>query len=263
MAMKKYNDKILWKMAVRSLRHDKSRTRTILLAIILSVFLVFTILTVGSTYWKMEKLQTIRQHGVKFDAVLMGGVTQKQREICKKDANIATIGFQAYSGYSEATEKDDTLHSGLIWCDKVFWEQQMAPAREWVKGSYPQKENELMVTQKALEDCGMGDLTVGDSFELTYGDKKGVHTKTFTISGIWDGYGDRQVFFVSKKFFENSGYSMDQTRSGSMYLDFRQSYLSDEEQQKFLNRLELGEQQYLQFNQEMSNSIEIMIEQPD
>lgn len=259
MAMKKYNDKILWKMAVRSLQHDKSRTRTILLAIILSVFLVFTILTVGSTYWKMEKLQTIRQHGAKFDAVLMGGVTQKQREICKKDAGIATIGFQAYSGYSDATEKDDTLHSGLIWCDKIFWEQQMAPAREWVKGSYPQKENELMVTPKALEDCGMGDLTVGDSFELTYGDKKGLHTKTFTISGIWDGYGDRQVFFVSKKFFENSGYTMDKTRSGSMYLDFRQSYLSDEEQQKFFNRLELGEQQYLQFNQEMSNSIEIMI----
>lgn len=109
-----------------------------------------------------------------------------------------------------------------------------------------------------LKDCGMEDLGIGDSFEMTYTDHNGSHTKNFTISGIWDGYGDRQVFFVSRKFFENSGYTLDQTRSGIMYLNFDAEYLSEEERQDILAQLNLGEQQYFEFSQEMSSRMEVM-----
>ena len=58
--MKKYNNRILWKMAVRSLKRNKAKNRMLLTAVILSVFLIFTVLTVGSTYMEMEKIQNIR-----------------------------------------------------------------------------------------------------------------------------------------------------------------------------------------------------------
>lgn len=256
--MKKYNNKILWKMAVRSLKQNKTKNRMLLTAVMLSVFLIFTVLTVGSTYMEMEKVQNMRQKGAQFDAVLIGGITKEQLKWCRERENITAVGLQAYSGYPEKTRKDNTLHSGLIWCDEVFWEQQMAPAREMIRGTYPQKENELMVTRKSLKDCGMEDLGIGDSFEMTYTDHNGSHTKNFTISGIWDGYGDRQVFFVSRKFFENSGYTLDQTRSGIMYLNFDAEYLSEEERQDILAQLNLGEQQYFEFSQEMSSRMEVM-----
>lgn len=245
-------------MAVRSLKRNKAKNRMLLTAVILSVFLIFTVLTVGSTYMEMEKIQNIRQKGAQFDAVLVGRVTKKQLEWCRERKNITAVGLQAYSGYPEKTKKDSTLHSGLIWCDEVFWKKQMAPARDMVQGRYPQKENELMATRKSLKDCGMEHLGVGDSFEMTYTDHNGSHTKNFTISGIWDGYGDRQVFFVSKKFFEHSGYTLDQTRSGIMYLNFDEKYLRENERQEIMTRLNLGEQQYFEFSQEMSSWMEVM-----
>ena len=59
-------------MAVRSLKRNKAKNRMLLTAVILSVFLIFTVLTVGSTYMEMEKIQNIRQKGAQFDAVLVG-----------------------------------------------------------------------------------------------------------------------------------------------------------------------------------------------
>ena len=85
-------------MAVRSLKRNKAKNRMLLTAVILSVFLIFTVLTVGSTYMEMEKIQNIRQKGAQFDAVLVGGVTKKQLEWCRERKNITAVGLQAYSG---------------------------------------------------------------------------------------------------------------------------------------------------------------------
>lgn len=117
--MKKYNNKILWKMAVRSLKQNKTKNRMLLTAVMLSVFLIFTVLTVGSTYMEMEKVQNMRQKGAQFDAVLIGGITKEQLKWCRERENITAVGLQAYSGYPEKTRKDNTLHSGLIWCDDI------------------------------------------------------------------------------------------------------------------------------------------------
>ena len=72
-------------MAVRSLKRNKAKNRMLLTAVILSVFLIFTVLTVGSTYMEMEKIQNIRQKGAQFDAVLVGRVTKKQRNGAEKE----------------------------------------------------------------------------------------------------------------------------------------------------------------------------------
>ena len=58
-------------------------------AILLSTFLLFTILTVGSTYFKMQRIQDVRMNGGDMDAYIYGGFTEKQKSVCEENADIA------------------------------------------------------------------------------------------------------------------------------------------------------------------------------
>lgn len=65
-----------------------------------------------------------------------------------------------------------------------------------------------MVTKDILKTCGNENLSVGDSLILTYENNTGVYTDEFVISGIWDGYGDTSAGFVSKAFYDETGYDL-------------------------------------------------------
>ena len=83
----------------------------------------------------MQYQQEIRLQGGDYDALLGNGFTEEQKEICEKNENISySPGAEAYAGYATETDVDDTMYSGMLWCDEVQWENILAPAREWVKG---------------------------------------------------------------------------------------------------------------------------------
>lgn len=116
--------------------------------------------------------------------------------------------MESYAGFIKSSEFDNTVEIGLLWCDETFWNNLMSPARTKLDGHYPQNKNELMVTKDILKACGNENLSVGDSIVLTYENNTGVHTDKFVISGIWDGYGDKSAGFVSKNFYDETGYDL-------------------------------------------------------
>ena len=130
------------------------------LAVALSAFMLFSVFTVGITYFKMYRLQNIRLSGGDFDAI-MYGMTKEQKEKCEDNPDIDKIGIAAVAGSVLSTDYDNTANVGCVWLDEVYWNDIMTPAREWVKGSYPQEENEIMVTKEALESCGFEELGLG------------------------------------------------------------------------------------------------------
>ena len=178
------NRKVIDRMAAGSLKHNRGRNLIIFLSIVLASFMLFSIFTVGITYFQMQKVQNIRLNGGEYDAV-MYGITPEQREKCENDPDIRRVGILAMCGYLEATQGDDTVEAACIWCDPILWDEIMAPAREWVKGTYPQEENQVMVTEEGLEKAGLAGLTVGDRFRARYRDGDGnLLDKEFEISGI-------------------------------------------------------------------------------
>lgn len=86
--LKNNNNAVITKLARRSMSGNKRRNAVIAMAILLSSFLLFTILTVGITYVKMQARQNMRMKGAVYDAVLIGGFTQQQKEICEKNEEI-------------------------------------------------------------------------------------------------------------------------------------------------------------------------------
>ena len=256
--LKNPNQKIIKRMAWNNLKRNARKTITLLFAVVLASFLIFTIFTVGNSYFKLQKIQNIRMSGAEFDAILYG-VTDEQRQLCEENPNITLTGTAGSCGWVEKTDKDSTPNVGLIWADDAYWTQMMAPVREKLEGTYPTAFNEIMVTKKALKECGYETLKVGDTFSMSYGTYDGIQTGNFKISGIWDGYGPKKIFYVSKEFYDKSGWKLSQAASGRYFIDFKQKFMTTKEQNAFIESMNLGKQQNVFFIAGLGNSFSLLV----
>lgn len=256
--LKNNNSAVITRMARRALTSNKRRNGIMILAIALSAFMLFTILTVGGTWLQMQRIQNIRLNGGDFDVLLYGGFTEEQRKTCEENPHIAQIGTEGFAAWAVSTEYDSTLHSTFIWSDETMWDI-IQPAMEQVRGTYPQTDNEVMTTQSALKDAGLEGLDVGDSFTMTYHDNNGDHTKEFTISGMWDGYGDKKVFYVSKSFFDQSGFTQQDYGRGFLYLKFNTPIVTQKTQDALEQSLNLEKRQRFLIVSEAADSVQILL----
>ena len=140
--LKNNNTQVLNRMAGRSLKSSRRQSATMILAVLLSAFMLFSVFTVGMTYFKMQRLQNIRLGGGEYDAI-MYGVTDEQLSTCRENPDILRFGVHALSGYIDETEYDNTPEVMLIWADEACWNEIMAPARERVEGRYPVEEDRI------------------------------------------------------------------------------------------------------------------------
>lgn len=90
--MENNNKKIICRMAMRALRHNRRRSILLFAAVALSSFMIFSVFTIGSTYYKMTRLQNIRMNGADFDAVMYGDLKNswknvKQMRMCVRLAS--------------------------------------------------------------------------------------------------------------------------------------------------------------------------------
>ena len=198
------NTAVIRRMAKHSLRTNRRRNISILLAVLFSTFLLFSIFTVGITFFEMQQTQNIRLHGADFDAYLYG-LTPEQEKLCRNHPDILHAGIEAVAGYVVETEQNDTPDAGLLWTDEVCWEEMRKPGRTWMEGHYPREYNEVLVKRDSLKACGLEGLKTGDTFTMTYGTAMGEFTEEFRISGMWDGYGAKNVLFVSEAFYSRTG----------------------------------------------------------
>lgn len=254
--LKNNNEAVITRMAKRSFRSNKRRNLTMTAAVFLSAFLLFSVFTVGATYFKMQRIQNIRLNGADFDAI-MYGVTEQQYQKCENNPDITAIGLIGIAGSVAETEYDSTPNVGLLWANDTYWTDMMEPAREWMEGAYPKEADEVMVTKAALKECGLENLKTGDSFSMTYRAGEREETKEFRISGMWDGFGDKKVFFVSGLFYEQTGNSIEDVASGRCYLDFKQRVMTEKKQNAFIESMDLNKNQNLFFMASYRESVNL------
>lgn len=253
------NQAVIKNLAKASLMHNRRRYLVMFLAILLSAFMLFSVLTVGVTYFKMWRIQNLRLDGAEFDAI-MYGTTDAQMEKLKNNVDITDIGVLAIAGFIDGSEKNDMADTSLVWVDDTYWNKMQAPAKKYVKGHYPGKKNEVMVTPRALEECGISDYGIGDSFRVKWTDTQGVqHNLDFTICGIWDGYGTKNLFYVSKAFYDASGWTLDNVSSGRIMVNFKQKIMTTAKQNAFIASMNLSKKQRIFFMTELGNSVPLYL----
>ena len=252
--LKNNNQSVIKRIAKTNLKSNFRRSITMIFAVLFSSFLLFSVFTVGLTYLKMNKLQNIRLNGADFDAVLYG-VTEEQKTILDNDENVKQFGILTVAGAVRETETDKTPGVGLLYADAVLWDDMMSPTRTFLQGKYPTNENEIMVTEEALKKCGFENKKTGDEITFVYEIKEKRQEKTFQISGIWGGFGIVDNFFVSKAFCEQEG--IEELYNSRCDISFEKRWMSEEEQQAFIDKMELGKSQRLFYVYEFGNAAEI------
>lgn len=252
--LKNNNQPVIHRMAKTNLKSNFRRSITMTVAVMLSSFLLFSVFTVGLTYLKMNKLQNIRLNGADFDAILYG-VTEEQKTILENDENVKQFGILTVAGAVKETETDKTPGVGLLYADEVLWKDMMAPTRTFLQGKYPTVENEIMVTEEALKKCGFENKKTGDEITFIYEIKEKRQEKTFRISGIWDGFGSIDNFFVSKAFCDQEG--IEELYHSRCNISFEKRWMSEEEQQTFIDHMKLKKSQRLLYVYEFGNAAEI------
>lgn len=254
--LKNNNQAVVKRLAKNNLKSNRRRSFSMVLAIMLSSFLLFSVFTVGATYLKMQRQQNIRLNGAEFDAI-MYGISEEQKEILEENPTVEHYGVVMVSGVVAETEADKTPGVGLLYADDTYWKKMMAPARKFVKGHYPVEENEVMVTEDALKKCGFSDKKIGDEITFVYEINEKREAETFRISGIWDGYGDTDNFYMSKAFCDKQ--KLDAVYYGRCHISFCKKWMSDEAQQAFIDSMKLKKSQRLFYVYEYGNATEIFL----
>lgn len=252
------NKSIINKLAKNTVRTNKRQFAILFITVLLSAFMLFSIFTIGLTFLDLSRLQNTRLYGSEFDVAIINGFTEEQKEAAMSNPNVQTVGGQAYSGHVKSTDTDNTVNAAFLWGDKVFWENQKAPAITKMQGYYPKADNELLATAEALKECGKESLNIGDSFTMTYEDNKGVHTKKFVISGIWNGYGgDKSNFYVSEDFYKQSGFCLES--NGILQIKFKNNYVIKSTIDELQESLNLSPRQIFQASDYINRSMTILI----
>ena len=114
-----------------------------------------------------------------------------------------------------------------------------------------------MVTKDILKTCGNENLSVGDSLILTYANNTGVYTDEFIISGIWDGYGDTSAGFVSKAFFDETGYDL--KNDGILCIKLNRNYVFPATIQSIEKSLDFSDRQIFAPTSYIENSFKLLL----
>lgn len=109
----------------------------------------------------------------------------------------------------------------VCYADEVCWNSIFLPAIGNVKGNYPQKKNEIMVSRRFLSENGYEDCEPGDEIQIkNMGD--------FQVSGIFTDYSRAvgvQNLYVSKEYAKAENILRDDNRKVMLASGLEQYYL--------------------------------------
>ena len=182
------NKEIIKKITNRSLKSNKTRNIFVVIAIVLTTFMLACVFTLGISFNENYQLMNLRDAGTTANTYL-NNPTQKQiSEI--KNLNITdSIGKEITVGNVDSNKlKKNEQNIVLEYIDKEAWEKQIKPAVGDIKGSYPEKENEIMLSQSVIDLLKLKNIEPGDKIVLNCNINKKIKSIEFVISGTYTDY---------------------------------------------------------------------------
>lgn len=191
---------------------NKGRNRILMGAVILCILTLTFVF--GTAYGKInaEYMKNIRMDGTTASTYIEEGTKQQYEKVC-------SLGYVKETGrrmkMGEATEsgKKESICSIQV-LDQTAWEKMMKPAYTGVHGTYPKKQQEIMLPVKTLKKLGIDNpkrgmkiaLDISISFFQT-------EKEEFKLSGWYSAYTEdngrsKAIGYVSEKKLKDWGYDI-------------------------------------------------------
>ncbi len=196
------------------MRANHIRNTFAILAVVLTTFMITTVFSLGINYMQNMELSSVRMVGSSAD-VTLGTPTNEQEQQIRSLDYVKTVGVRYMVG-SVTNSRAPSI--AIQYYDETEWEQHFKEAISNIHGSYPTKENEIMLSEDALTQLGITDPTLQMEIPLSYFDKDGEQQKTFSLSGWFHSYTGMGMAFVSERYCTNEGYTMQENGTLSLTL---------------------------------------------
>jgi len=196
--LKNNNKDVIRRLNRRMLKSNRLRNVVTIVAIILTTFMFTTIFSIG--YSLANNVNEILLLGQGSRAsVYLTHPTAEQIEAVKACSKVRAAGLRIKIETLTGPKGYDKYK--LMWFDETEYEQNLKPAVKSVKGSYPEKENEIMLSTSYLTALGYDEYAIGDTVKL-YGED-GV--KEFVLSGYYSGFSSSNPCLVSEAYATAAG----------------------------------------------------------
>lgn len=208
------NKAVINKVSKRMLRTDRIKNIFSVMAIILTTFMISVIFSIGISFSQNYSVYKVRANRSVSEITLNNPTSDQYKEIIKKDY-IDHVGLRIKGGSVKVvTEDNQTAKIPMTYYDETEWEKHYIPAISDIKGTYPIKENEIMLSAIAMEYLGVRDAQVGERIMLTYRRAEGEISEEFILTGWFRDYSISDIngtpmILVSQKFCSNHNLDME------------------------------------------------------
>ncbi|WP_419725299.1 ABC transporter permease [Terrisporobacter petrolearius] len=224
MKIENNNKNIIKKITKSSLKSNKTRNIFVVVAIILTTFMISSVFTLGMSFAKNYAIMNLRDQGTTASTFLSNPTDKQIKEIIDLDV-AKNIGKEINAGVVSSKElsKSKTTIS-LKYLDKINWEKQRSPCISHIEGNYPAKENEIMISKISLKFLDKENAKLGDKIKIPCDINGKVSEKEFVISGYFTSYAyiqDSGEIFVSEGFIKDNNLTLQ--KNGQLLITLEKS----------------------------------------
>ncbi|WP_342488234.1 ABC transporter permease [Cytobacillus sp. FSL W7-1323] len=225
--LKVNNRKVIHTLSKRLLKENKSRNKVALLAIILTSFMLSALILFGMNAYRFNEVNWIQSAGTAADAYLTNP-TELQLSTLDKSSSVERIGQITQVASSEMD--DDRIE--LSYLSKEAF-QMKQDALYPIKGEYPKKQNEIMLSVEAVNHLTGSTPKKGLKIELPISDEHGNQVmQEFILTGWFtDPLASNNpltsIGFVSKAYLESTNHTIE--NNGYADVQFKRGITAEDE----------------------------------
>ncbi len=243
------NKEVIKRVEKGMMKANRTRNIFAVVAVALTTFMITTIFSLGINYKENMELTSVRTSGTNANVSLAMPTNEQEKEIRDLDY-VKTVGTQYMIGsVAGKNEADRDLAIAMQYYDNTEWEKHYKEAISNIKGEYPKKENEIMLSEDALSQLGIKEPKLDMEIPLSYISKDGEQKDTFTLSGWFRSYTGTGMAFLSESYCQEHGYTMQNSGVLSISLDNPKDNFYD-----IQDDIKLNENQTFQGSVSMSSS---------
>ncbi len=248
--MKVNNKPVINEIALTTYKANKKRNLLIIFAISLSTFLIASIISIGTSYWKTTMERQLYTSGMDYDIAL----TEPEDAQIKKARSIEEIkyaGLLVKCAVIEKYKQKMLDKTRLYWADNTCFDKMVLPALETFTGSYPEKENEILLSSRTLENMGIKKPYKGMGLKLSYytleeGTDEEILEREFTLCGWYTDYTGKSKGYISEKFYKKSNVKPTDFTQGSLKIKLKQPLYTEKDILALQNTLSLSNRQIIE-----------------
>lgn len=255
--LKVNNRKVIKRLAITQMKQQPFKNRLLVLAAALATMMLVVVFSIGINYYSVLNHRNLSMYGSDYNGMLTGP-SEEQINVVKEMKNVKTAGV-AVGCVTVADYEGTAVGTSLVWADKNHWEKQLQPVFISLAGTYPQKKDEVMLSEKALKKMGITQPKIGMVLPMSLAYYDGLRKEEMILSGYFNDYSGKNRGFVSKSFYHQSGIKSDDLDRSRLYINFSTPFISEQDEEAMEESLNMNKYQRFFADTEMGDLLFKMI----